>query len=132
MCCTSIFTCIIAMISNFLITFTLDSSFKIHSPQTCHIFAFWCDFSSSFVNGNNFFLSKSIIFYACFLKEVQNIFIKTFPQYKCVCFLCGEMPKLLILNNRKENAPLFLLLKTFLDYLHIRLFFKLKIQCPHK
>ena len=74
-------------------------------------------------NGNIFLFLESIIFFACSLKEVQNFFIQSFRNKKYACFLYDQIQKLLALNIRKGYAHLFLLLKIFLDYFHINLFF---------
>ena len=45
------------------------------------------DFSSSFVNGNIFFLfSELITFVACSLKQIQNAFVRSFLQCKIPLF----------------------------------------------
>ena len=65
----------------------LKSFLKILFPQIWYNFASWPDFICSFVSGNIFYFLKSIIFFPCYLREVQNFFIQSFPQYK-TCLLC--------------------------------------------
>ena len=46
----------------------------------------WCDFSSFFVNGNIFFLSKLVKSTVRSLREIQNIFMQSSPRYKLYVF----------------------------------------------
>ena len=69
------------------------------------------------------FFLKSIIFFACFLKDSQNLSYNLFRNMRYVYFLYDKMPKFLTLNIDKEHTHLFLLLKNFLACVHIHLFF---------
>ena len=76
-------------------------------------FVSWCNFSSSFVNCKNFFFSKSIIFFACFLKVHKTFSYNLFYDMKYVCFLYSQIPKLLTLSIRKKYAHLFFVVEEF-------------------
>ena len=91
-------------------------------PQMQQVFVSWCNFISSFVNGNIFFFSKSIKFLECPLKDSQNLLILC-----CTRYLHTMSHDISLLN-----IHLFLLLKNFQSYLHIHLCFYLKISPQHK
>ena len=96
MCCVSLFTCIIAVMCNFSIIYT---------------------FRELFVKGNIFFpFQINYIFLRVLLNLHKKFSYIIFCDIKYVCFLCDQIPKLLILNNHKECAHLFLLVKNFLNF----------------
>ena len=64
----------------------LESLSKILFPQICHTFESWCVLSFCVLKGNISFFKKSIMFFACSLKEVQNFFIQSFLRYKVCLF----------------------------------------------
>ena len=67
------------------------------------------------------------------LKNSENFFNTIFSAIiKYAYFLYDQMPKLLPLNISKEYAHLFLLLKKFLDYFHIYLFFNNRFHISAK
>ena len=72
-----------------------------------------------------FFLFKINYIFSYSFKESQNLFIQYVFSYgiKYVYLLYDQIPKLLTLNICKEYVHLFLLLKNFLDYFLIYLFF---------
>ena len=121
MCCASIFTCVMAMSSNFPVIYTfrelLPHKYKIllHLDVILVLLLLTVTFFS--------FQNQLYFFFACSLKELQNFSCNIFHGIKYVCFLRDQMPKLLTLNIHKEYAHLSLLLKNFLDCLHILLFF---------
>ena len=86
MCCTSIFTCKMTLVSNFLIIYTLrelfEDSFSTNITYFCILM--WSQFL--FVIGNIFFFLKSIIFFAFSRKDSQYYFMQSFPQYKVCLF----------------------------------------------
>ena len=72
MCSTSIFSCIMTMISNFTIFFIFQIFVFKFFLQIQRILAFSYDSCCSFVNNFIFFFLKSIIFIACSLKNSHN------------------------------------------------------------
>ena len=117
MCCTSLFICIMAIISNFSIIFIFSELLSVSFSAKVINFCIFVIFNSLFVNSIFFLFSKSM-FLISSLKNSQNFFIQSFPWYKkYVCFLCDKMAKLLTLNFHKEYTHLFL------DYFLIHLFF---------
>ena len=67
----------------------------------------------------------------------NNFFIKSFSQnlfrdIKYVYLLFDQIPKLWTLNIHKEYSLQFLLVKNFLDYLHIHLLFLIKDSMSKK
>ena len=121
--CASIFTCVMTMISNFLIVFISKEFFKESFPTNITFFYILCDFNSFLVSDNIFLFSKSVTLFAFSLKDSQNFFIQFFGNIKCVCLPCDQIPKLLTLNTHKEYARLSLLFQMFLDHFHTHLFF---------
>ena len=72
-CWTSLFTCIMAMISNFLIIYNPREFFyEIFSANIAYFSIF--AFNSLFVSDNIFFFLNPIILVACFFKGSQNFF----------------------------------------------------------
>ena len=83
MCSTSIFSCIMTMISNFTIFFIFQIFVFKFFLQIQRILAFSYDSCCSFVNNFIFFFLKLIIFIACSLK---NFFIQFLPLYTSCLF----------------------------------------------
>ena len=84
---TSIFPCIMAMISNFTIFFIFKIfilNFFLTNIKL--FFAFAYDSWSSFVNNFIFFFLNLIIFIACSLKDSQNFFRQSLPLYTLCLF----------------------------------------------
>ena len=102
MCCTSVFTSKVLLVSNFALIFC--ESFYL---QMWYIVRSSCGFTP-FLLMVTFFFSKLITFAAC-SGEIQNVFIQSSPQYiiKYQYFLYYQMPIC------KEYVHLFLLLKIF-------------------
>ena len=123
LCCAPIFSCIMTKISTFSIIYAFRDFFNVIFPQVYHAFASWCDFNFFVVNGNIFNLSKSIIFFACSLKDLQNFFMLSLLQYKLCFFSIWSNSQMMTLNICKEYVFLFLLLTIFLDYFYSCLFF---------
>ena len=72
-----------------------------------------------------FFSFQNQLYFLCVhLKIHKTFWCNIFCNIKYVCFLCDPMPKSLILNIRKEQAHLFLVLKNILDCLHIHFLIK--------
>ena len=86
-CWNSIFTCIMAMISNFLIVYIIKEFFYDLIPANIRYSSFFV--KCFFVNGN-FFFSNPIILVACYFKDSQNFFIQDFLRYKVCLFLFGD------------------------------------------
>ena len=124
MSCASNFASIMVMISNFSIIFTFCNFFYESFSCKCKILFHLDVILVLFLLTVTFYFSKSIIFFACSVKDSQ-IFLYSLPHdIKYACLLYDQMSKLLTLNICKENIVLFLLLKISLDCFHIRLFFK--------
>ena len=71
-----------------------------------------------------FFSFENQLYFWRVLSKIRKTFVyNLFDDLKHVYFLSDQMPKMLTLSIHNEYTPLFLLLKTFLDYLHIHLFF---------
>ena len=85
---TSVFPCIMAMISNFTIIFVFQISiFKFFFTNTT-VLCIENDSCCSFVNNFIFFVLKLIIFIACSLKDSQYFFIQSLPLYtSCLYFM---------------------------------------------
>ena len=81
MCSTSIFSCIMTMISNFTIFFIFQIFVFKFFLQIQRILAFSYDSCCSFVNNFIFFFLKLIIFIACSFKASQNLFMQSLPVY---------------------------------------------------
>ena len=84
----SIFSCIMTMIYNFIISFLFQISiFKFFFINT-KIFAFSYDSCCSFLNSLIFSFSKLIIFIAYFLKNSRNFFKHSLPLHiSCLSFI---------------------------------------------
>ena len=82
MCSTSIFPCIMTMISNFMILFTIQMFFYKYN----RFFAFSYDLPCSFVNSFILFFLKLIIFIGCYFKNSQNFFIQSLLLYSSCLF----------------------------------------------
>ena len=122
MCCNSVFSCIMAIISNLLIIYSFGGfSYDSFFTNKTYFYTLY-HFNSSFVNGNIIFFSNPTIFFACSLKEVKNFLTQSFPRLKYFYLLCDQMLKLLTLNIQKQYVVQFLLLKNFLDYMQVHLF----------
>ena len=78
---TSIFSCIMTMVSNFTIFFIFQIFiFKFFFTNITD-FSIFMRFLLLFVNNFIFFVLKFIIFIACSLKNSQNVFIQSLPLY---------------------------------------------------
>ena len=78
---TSIFSCIMTMVSNFTIFFIFQIFiFKFFFTNITD-FSIFMRFLLLFVNNFIFFVLKLIIFIACSLKNSQNVFIQSLPLY---------------------------------------------------
>ena len=113
MCSTSVFTCIMTMISNCAIFFPL---------QKQQIFTFSCNSCNFLLITSIFCFLKSIIFIAYFLKDSQNFFIQPLSLYiSCLFFYFLKWYRRHWTSDRKclltfaiDNFPgLFLHLSTF-------------------
>ena len=111
-CRTSLFTCVMTMITDFSIIFI----FKNLILQIQHSFTFSCDSNSFLVNGIIFFFSKSIIYWWKSINWFLDVLLKfhktftysLFHDIKYVFLLCDQIPKLLTLNIHNEYGHLFL------------------------
>ena len=78
---SSIFPCIITMISNFTIFFIFQififKFFLANITDLCISYNSCCSFVDNFI----FFFLKLIIFIACSLKDSQNFFMQFLPLY---------------------------------------------------
>ena len=133
MCCFSVFTSIMAIIWDFPIIYIFRElflrfffhKFYIHSHLDV-ILVLLLLMATIFSSDNQ------LHFLRVLLKINKTFSYNPFRNIKYVCFLCDQIPKLLKLKIHKEYSYLFLLFKNFLDWLHIHIFFRLKIQCQHK
>ena len=130
MYCAPTFTCLVEMISNFPIIYTFRKLFK--DPSTTNI-TYFCILLHLDVILVLLLLSVTFcsflhqLYFSCVLLKIHKTFsYSLFHDLKYVFFLCDKIPKLLTLNIHKEYAPENLLLKNFLEYLHIHLFFSIK------
>ena len=124
MCCTSIFFCIMTMISNFPIIYTIGEPFLRFFFHNCNILLNLDVILVLLLLVVIFFSFRGQFYFLHVLLKIRKTFsYSIFHEIKYVCFLCDQMPKILTLNIYRKYAHLFLLLKNFLDYLHIHLFF---------
>ena len=99
---TSIFPCIMTMISNFTIFFSFKYLFSDFSLQIYEIFAFSYVSCCSFVNNFIIFFLKLIIVITYFLKDPQNFFIQSLHLYtSCLCSMSLNDD---IVDNEKPEA----------------------------
>ena len=86
MCSTSVFSCIMAMVSNFTTIFIRR---MFTTKQFLQMWQFvWLRYESYYllINDIIFFFSKLIIFIACFLKDSQNLFVWSLTLYTSCLF----------------------------------------------
>ena len=119
MCCTITSTCKMSMVSNFSVNFLISDLFKNLFPQMFHVSVILALFLSMIT----FFFSKLIIFVACSLKEVQDFFIQSSPQFKVHLFSILPNVHIIDFEYPQEHVHLNLLLKIFLDHFHIHVIF---------
>ena len=93
MCSTSIFSCVMTMISNFRIFFFFQififKFFFTNIIDFCIFIWFLCFFINNFI----FFLLKLIIFIVCSLKNSQNFFMQSLPLYTSCLFSYASKEK---------------------------------------
>ena len=122
---TSLFTCKIAMVSNFLVIFIFSKplweSFSV--DVTCTHILCYCSFFS--VNGNILLFSKLITFVACSLKEVQNFFIQSWPKYIVTLFSILSKPQIIDIEYVHEIISACFVVEDFSSF-HNHLFFLVK------
>ena len=81
MCCTSVFACKLAMVSNFFTFFIFSKLFLGILFHKCYMLSpLGVILAPFFVNGNIFF-SKLITFVTCSLRQLKNFFIQCSPRY---------------------------------------------------
>ena len=124
MCCDSIFTCIMTMIFDFSIVFIFTKLFLgfVFLKYTI-LLRFDLDLILLLLTVTFFSFQNHLYFLRVALKKYKTFSYNLFNNIKHDCFLYDQITKLLTLNICKEYAHLFLLLKNFLDYLCIHLFF---------
>ena len=117
--CTSIYTCIMTIISNFWITFIFLANFsRIFLLRIDMILILLLLTITCFSFQNQLYIVLRVL-----LKNHKTFSYSLFHDIKYACFLYDKIAKFLTLNIHKEYSHLFWLLKIFLDYLHIHLFF---------
>ena len=126
MCCVSVFTCIVAMVSNFsLIIIIIFLQAFYESFSTNVTFLMWFSFLLLLMT-TYFFFSESVIFFVCSLKDSQLFHTIFFCEIDYIYCQYDQTHKILTLNDHKEFVQefsgLFLLLSAFL----------IKVQCQHK
>ena len=84
MCHVSVFTCKMALASNILVFFIFCKLLLIFFLQMGYLIPSWLDFSSVLLTVTFFFCSESMIFFACSVKDLQNLFMQSSLRYK-VC-----------------------------------------------
>ena len=137
MCCASIFTCIMTMISDVSIIFIFSKPFLGFK-----LFFLFCNYNILLrldvilvlllLTVTFFYFQNQLYFLRVLLEKYKTFSYSFFHDIKYAYFLYDQIGKLLILNICKEYAHLVLLLQNFLHYLFIHRFFKKKIQCQHK
>ena len=83
---TSVFSCIMTMISNFMILFIFQIFIFKFFLEISEICAFSYDFCCSFVNNFILFFLKLIILIPCSVKHSQNFFIQSLTVYMSCLF----------------------------------------------
>ena len=126
MCCTSIFTCIMAMVFNFSITY-LWKVFLWNVFRKYDILWYLRVISTLYLLTVIYFFQNQLFFLSVLWKIYKIFSWYLFEGIKYVYLLWRQIPKLLILNIHKEYANLFLLLKIFLDCSCIHLFFLIQV-----
>ena len=89
MCSSSVFTCIMTVISIWYLGY-FKYIFKLFFTNISlqHIFAFLYDYCCSFVNDFMFIFVKCIFFIVCSRKDLQNFFMQSRPLYtSCLFFM---------------------------------------------
>ena len=125
MYCTSIFTCIITVISHCPIIYDFRELFWDFYFTNITYFGSLCldvILILSFLMVTFFSLQNQLYFMRVPLKKYKTFSYNIFHDINYVCLLCDQIPKFLINNIHKEIVLQFLVLKNFLDYLHIHLF----------
>ena len=132
MCCASVFTGMVAMVSNFMVVFIFSKLFYEFFFYRCNILVYFDVILVFFLLTLTNFFQNQLCFLHDLLKIHKTFSCNFFRDTNYVYFLYDQMPKLLTLNIRKEYIFLFLLLKIFLDYFYSYQFFLLIIQCQHE
>ena len=92
-----------------------------------------CNFSSSFVNVNEFFFQNQFYILHVLLKINKTLSYNLFCDISYVCFDSFYMAKLLTLNIHKKHAPHFFFVEEFSGlFAYPFIFFKLKIPYQHE
>ena len=87
MCSTSTFPCIMTMVPNLIFIFGIIIFNFFLKNMKKRFFAFWYDFCCSFfVNDFIIFFLNLIISTACFLKNLQNFFLRSLLLYTSYLF----------------------------------------------
>ena len=123
MCCVSIFSCIMTIISNSPIIYTFREHFLWFFFYKCNILLHLDVILILVLLTIKFFsFQNQLHFLRVLLKIHKRFSYNLFCNIKYVCFLCHQMLKFLTLNICKEYVHIFLLLKNFSDCFHIHLF----------
>ena len=125
MCCPSMFTCTMAMISSFLIISAFRGIFFLRFFFHKYNILLPLDVISILLLLTvTFFSFQNHLYFLCvLLKKYKSFSCNLFHDIKYVCFLCDQMSTLLTLNIHNKYALQFFLLKKCLDYLLIHQFF---------
>ena len=123
---SSIFSCIIKMVSHVTIFFIFQIFIlNFFVLQIQQVLVFSCDFCCSFVNN---FIFKLIIFIVCSFKDSQHFFIQPLPLYTLCLYSMLLNDDVLDIENLMEYVRLLLLWINFQDCFYIHQSFLLNIQ----
>ena len=126
---SSIFSCIIKMVSHVTIFFIFQIFIlNFFVLQIQQVLVFSCDSCYSFVNNFIFSFLKLIIFIVCSFKDSQHFFIQPLPLYTLCLYSMLLNDDVLDIENLMEYVRLLLLWINFQDCFYIYQSFLLNIQ----
>ena len=126
---SSIFSCIIKMVSHVTIFFIFQIFIlNFFVLQIQQVLVFSCDSCCSFVNNFIFSFLKLIIFIVCSFKDSQHFFIQPLPLYTLCLYSMLLNDDVLDIENLMEYVRLLLLWINFQDCFYIYQSFLLNIQ----
>ena len=126
---SSIFLCIMKMVSHVMIFFILQIFIlNFFVLQIQQVLVFSCDSCCSLVNNFIFFFLKLIIFIVCSFKDSQYFFIQSLPLYTLCLYSMLLNDDVLDIENLMEHVRLLLLWINFQNCFYIHQSFLLNIQ----
>ena len=126
---SSIFSCIIKMVSHVTIFFIFQIFIlNFFVLQIQQVLVFSCDSCCSFVNNFIFSFLKLIIFIVCSFKDSQHFFIQPLPLYTLCLYSMLLNDDVLDIENLMEYVRLLLLWINFQGCFYIYQSFLLNIQ----